>query len=318
MLGSNAGAEIDKNWTKNATYLWGIPLHPSGEMDIDDFFKVMAESPGSIHDHLKGIWMQLVVHFFVGCIHARNINIALRMIIVQPRAVTRWCCLLPSLAGAVLSIISLLFYFLPGINCRILCWYAGLEISISIICYSTILLQKAYVILDRQRWVIVVGILFISPQAGIPIIVITSTVIILSFECGCVIIYPPYLAWYWFGISLLANVFFSSIFSYTAYKQYRVFGSETWKRLAKDGIQAMCLVMLCNIVCSAMLCFRPLGDASEFFFLIDCLISSVILIKNCQEMHYALRLSNRPRTDKMLHISQVPLPINKGAYNAIT
>jgi hypothetical protein len=65
------------------------------------------------------------------------------------------------------------------------------------------------------------------------------------------------------------NVLFSTIFSHVAYKQYRLFGSDAWRRLAKDGIQTMCLVTACNIICGLIMIFEIGGDFSQLSVAVD-------------------------------------------------
>ena len=75
--------------------------------------------------------------------------------------------------------------------------------------------------------------------------------------------------WVWFGAAMPINVLFSSVFSHVAYKQYRIFGSDTWKRLTRDGIQTMCLVVACNVICVLILLFEIGGDLSEVSYAVD-------------------------------------------------
>jgi hypothetical protein len=57
---------------------------------------------------------------------------------------------------------------------------------------------------------------------------------------------------YWVAINVPFNVLFSTIFCYIAYAQYKLYGSDIWRRLARQGIQTMCLALLCNTVCAAI------------------------------------------------------------------
>ncbi|KAI9596869.1 hypothetical protein BDF19DRAFT_324654 [Syncephalis fuscata] len=87
---------------------------------------------------------------------------------------------------------------------------------------------------------------------------------------GCVFNYTDAQSYSWLATVLPVNAFFSAIFSYVVYKQYKTFGLDAWRRLAGDGIQTMCLVILCNIVCGVLLICRAFGEFSDLFFIIDC------------------------------------------------
>jgi hypothetical protein len=86
---------------------------------------------------------------------------------------------------------------------------------------------------------------------------------------GCVVNYPHSLLWYWFVAVTPINVLFSSIFSYVAYKQYQLYGTDAWRRLARDGIQTMCSVIACNVICRLILLFEIGGNFSEQSFVAD-------------------------------------------------
>ncbi|KAI9599567.1 hypothetical protein BDF19DRAFT_462252 [Syncephalis fuscata] len=171
-------------------------------------------------------------------------------------------------------------------------------IGISLVCCSAIILQKAYLILCKPAWVLIVGVLCILPQVGYPLFVAAVMRFTLIDQQGCVALYPPSFPWYWFGAVVPINVLFSSIFSYIAYKQYRTFGSQAWKRLAQEGIRAMSLVIMSNIFCGVFI-FLEIGDAlSEFFSLL------IVLVRHCSNMRNIGSLQNRPRT-KHMHLSQI-------------
>jgi hypothetical protein len=111
--------------------------------------------------------------------------------------------------------------------------------------------------------------IFMLPQVGFICVVTFFTIETLVPGSGCVINYPVFVPWYWFGSIAPTNVLFSSVFSYVAYKQDQLFGSDAWMRLAKDGIQTMCLVIACNVTCKVMLPLEVGGESSEFSFIVD-------------------------------------------------
>jgi hypothetical protein len=75
--------------------------------------------------------------------------------------------------------------------------------------------------------------------------------------------------WYWFGGVIPFNVLFSFVFSYAIYRQYHMFASDPWKRLIKDDIQTMSLMVLCTIICGACVILKVSGELSELFFHVE-------------------------------------------------
>ncbi|KAI9596804.1 WD40-repeat-containing domain protein [Syncephalis fuscata] len=149
-----------------------------------------------------------------------------------------------------------------------------------------------------------VGVFFILPQLTFLAIVIIFCPITLDDISGCVINYPHFLPWYWLGVAAPINAFFSAVFSYIAYRQYRLYGSDAWKRLARDGIQTMCLVVLCNVVCGICIIFKVGGNFSEMFFLADWSLNSTILVQHCSSMRRVKSLSNSKKSAETPKTSQ--------------
>jgi hypothetical protein len=57
-------------------------------------------------------------------------------------------------------------------------------------------------------------------------------------------------------------------FLYVAYKQYHLFGSGAWRRLARDGVQTMCLVIVCNVACGLFLFLKLEATCLKCLFLL--------------------------------------------------
>jgi hypothetical protein len=74
---------------------------------------------------------------------------------------------------------------------------------------------------------------------------------------------------YWFTATIPINLLFSATFSIIAYRNYKQYGSDAWKRLAREGIQTMCLVVACNVFCALCIALQVVGDFSGMFFIFD-------------------------------------------------
>jgi hypothetical protein len=146
-------------------------------------------------------------------------------------------------------------------------WFGTTGVTIAMVCSSTIVLQRAYLASCRQRWILIVGVILILSQFSFAYAAFKFCVYTLETHGGCVTNYPPFVPWYWFGAVAPVNVLFSAIFSYVAYQQYQLFGSDAWKRLAKDGIQTMCLVIACNVFCGLALILEIGGNSPKCHFL---------------------------------------------------
>ncbi|KAI8050480.1 hypothetical protein BDF22DRAFT_695155 [Syncephalis plumigaleata] len=292
--------QLGTDWIKNATYIVGIPMHPLGEISLPDYIMEVASDQEQFRARIFGVYRQLLLNLLAGHIFVYNFYLAVRIITTYRRSIPGWLCLFPSALGVVTGLIAALSMFPTGLTCRRISWFVGFAITTTIICNSAIVLHKAYLVLYRKPWVLIVGIIFILPQLGFMYAGWMLSPVTVAADTGCVVNYSSLLPWFWFGSTAPINALFSGIFSYVAYKQYRTFGSEAWKRMMRDGIQTMCLVVVCNIVCACGMLFEIGGKLSEMFFLVDWLFISIILVRHCYSMRKAISLSNRPKTENIL------------------
>ncbi|KAI9591438.1 hypothetical protein BDF19DRAFT_271431 [Syncephalis fuscata] len=293
------------DWVNSDIKQWGARLHPLGEMNIFDFF---MEATGDIANQrlrLFGIQSLVLVDVIMFSIFVRNLVIVGRMVISRPRNMISWCCLIPSAFGIVNGIVAISMYTDLPINCRTMIWIVGFSMSSAMICNSLILLQKVYLVLFRQKWILYISIPVIISQLAFPFLLIYHSFISLEEKEGCTFYYPPFFLWYWFSVNAPINVVFSAIFCRVALKQYRLFGSEAWKKLARDGIQTMFLATLCNIVCSIfIILFKSIVNADTLFF-VDYVVVTTILINHCRDFGKSAKYNHRPKTDHMLNLSQI-------------
>ncbi|KAI8050466.1 hypothetical protein BDF22DRAFT_745340 [Syncephalis plumigaleata] len=272
----------------------GIPLHPLGEVDTVAY---MTEFP----DNLETAAVLLSTFIFI-----RNLKITIGMVMSRTRTLSSWCCLAPALMGTAFGITVVYALLFSGLCCRKIFWLSGFINTMAIMCNSIVLLQKAYLVLCRKRWIAIFGTIFTLPQLGFLVIVVVCCPVTIEPNLGCVLYYPTYLPLYWFLASMPISLFFSAIFSHIAYRQYSMFGSDAWKRLARDGIQTMCLAVICNVVCGIIIVFQIGGNYAIMFYVADWLLTSTILLNHCQNMRKASKLPNRPKTRHLIKLSQIP------------
>ncbi|KAI9597807.1 hypothetical protein BDF19DRAFT_420684 [Syncephalis fuscata] len=264
--------QLGTKWLVNATYVLGIPLHPLGEIDPSVLIERESQTK-TPKDCLEGLQRQVLINIVLAWIFFNNLGIAFKMIKSRPRVLSGWFCIISPIFGITWVMCVMLAMSYIYLTCRMAIWYLAFGLAISSMCNSAIILQKAYLILLRKRW------------------------------RGCTFYYPYYLPWIWMGIEAPSQLMFTTIFAYVAHQQYRMFGSDAWRRLAREGIQVMCLAMLCKLVCGAIIIFDAFGDLSEIFVLVDWVTSSTILIRHCNGTRRAT-LSSCPKTTHTPNIPQ--------------
>ncbi|KAI9592257.1 hypothetical protein BDF19DRAFT_468226 [Syncephalis fuscata] len=292
-------------WQNNATKVWGIPLHPYGEMNLLDFEVQSFESGNRKYDQFSGIRFQIA--FVMGALPviALNVYISAKMVLNRPHLLASWCCFIPSATGVITITTFILVYLGFCFNCRYLIWSIGFGMSVTYFCNSLILLQKAYLILYRKKWVLYTCIPLILPQLSFAFMVIFGCFATLDVPNGCAIHYPPFFIWVWTVTIIPLNVLLSAVFCRTALQQYRALGSEAWKRLAHDGIQIMFLAALFNIICCICIPLQIGGSNADLFFTGDWVVVSTLLNNHCKRIKMATKLSNRPKTTHIPGHSQL-------------
>ena len=149
---------LGTDWVKNATTLWGFPLHPLGEMAAVDFIMAYTDDIALMRTRLTSMQLQVAFNVTASCIFASNFYISAKMVIARPRALNGWCCLIPSILGIGMGVLTGMMVSPFNVSCRDIIWYTVAGITITLVCNSIIVLQRAYLVLCRQRWVIIVGI----------------------------------------------------------------------------------------------------------------------------------------------------------------
>ncbi|KAI9594556.1 hypothetical protein BDF19DRAFT_101426 [Syncephalis fuscata] len=217
--------------------------------DVPDFLMEATGHTDEQRLRLTGIQIQLVFSVMLFFIFLYNIIVTTKMVLSRPYSIFSWCCLMLAINGMIYSITPILFLIGYDFGCRALAWWSGFLISLGVILNSMILLLKVNLVLYQKKWVTYIGIIFILPQSGFAFILIYCCFFTLEAKIGCSIYYPPSFLWYWVGVNMPINVFFSAVFCRIALKQYYMFGSDAWKRLAQDGIQTICLALAINLAC---------------------------------------------------------------------
>ncbi|RKP10732.1 hypothetical protein THASP1DRAFT_27487 [Thamnocephalis sphaerospora] len=298
---------LEENWTQNATRLWNIPLYPLGELNAIDFAMQAQGNLNEMRMRSRGTLVQIIFSTITNWVFMYSIASSVRMLYRRP-SIAAGCCLLQAISGVIYSMTVVSFALPGGPSCRQLLWVASVALSISPICVGATLLQKVYLVHGRRTWLVVVGTLLLLPQPLFPYYIWTSPATMMS-STGCLTRYPSYLPWLKLAMEMPINIAFSVAFIMVVYRQYRQFGSEAWGRLVRNGIQTMCAIVLSNFFCMLCAAFE-LGDyLSEMFFVLDWMITSLLLVHHCKIMHTSSAESPGTRRVNVSEEAPRPTPI---------
>ncbi|RKP05360.1 hypothetical protein THASP1DRAFT_26127 [Thamnocephalis sphaerospora] len=249
---------LKEGWEADATYQWGIPLHPLGELDAISF---VTQAQGDLEDmriRQRNIITQTFFNVLATYVFLRNILISVQVLKRRNRMLAGWCCLLQALAGLAYTLCCLLAGMPNGPSCRHALWAAGFGMSLSSICVGATLLQKAYFAHNSNKWLLAVGTVLLLPQPLVAYYIWTSPAAMVP-TAGCLLFYPPVLPWIKLALDAPINIIFSIAFLAVVYRQYRQFGSAAWARLVSDGIRTMGIVVLSNTICMLCIVFEVAG-----------------------------------------------------------
>jgi hypothetical protein len=274
---------LEDGWEENADTLFGIKLYPGGEYNAIEFMEKLNGDIEAMRNLHFNIGRQTAVNVICIFVFFRNLRISIRMITKRPDVLAGWCCTIQSIVGLTMLFTFISVEFPFGSCCRELDWVGGACLTILPWCTSAVLLHKAYIVHNRNKWLLAIGIILLLPQAYTWYAFWTTpTIIHPSF--GCLAVYSDSLPIIKMAIDAPINVIFSIIFIRVVYQQYRKFGSEAWARLAREGIQTMCMVVAVNVSCMLCTLFEIAGTFSIQFFVIDCIATSVLLVNHCSSI----------------------------------
>ncbi|KAI9594996.1 hypothetical protein BDF19DRAFT_443106 [Syncephalis fuscata] len=248
---------FDEKWRENATKLLGVPLHPLGELNPYD--AVVKKTDGQepvekvVRQRMFMFQVQLFFNMLLLFAFLYISYISAKLIVKRKSNIAAWCNFISSILGASVGIVYMLMMLSSYGNCRIFAWYILTTGIIGTMCNTTAVLQRAYLALGGKGWVAMVGILLILPESSFAFYTIATSYTGTDDAGGCVCIYDNFTAPLWFMVIMPINILFSTIFCYVTYTQYCKFGLDAWRRLARDGIQSMCLIVICNILCGGLL-----------------------------------------------------------------
>ncbi|RKP08148.1 hypothetical protein THASP1DRAFT_23810 [Thamnocephalis sphaerospora] len=247
--------KLEDGWQKNATWFGNIPIHPLGYRTA---FECIIEGDVSLEerrDRIFGAYLQ------------RSVSVGLMR--TRPRALASICCLLQSTIGIVYSAIAASTLLPGGATCWASVWGAALAITINDGCVSAVILQKAYVVHHRPRWMLAFGVLIAVSLPVIVYVTVTSPAI-LGPTCACTFLYPSYYPWLRFGFYFPMDIIFSAAFIIAIRRQYLRFKTDIWKQVTQDGIQIILCMATSHLICLILVSFELFGTFSAMVLMVDC------------------------------------------------
>jgi hypothetical protein len=274
---------LKPGWEDDAPTVLGIKLHPSGEYNGIDYMMQLNGDQEKIRMMFKSLSTQVLFNCIAIFLLFRSLRISMRMIYKRPHILAGWCCAIQAVVGLIFVITCVSTTLPHGPTCREILWVGGICLTISPWCVGAVLLQKAYLVHSRNRLLLVIGIILLLPQIYVGYALWTGPVI-MEPSVGCLSLYPEHLPIVKILVDAPINVVFSIAFIVVVYQQYKEFGSEAWGRLTREGIQTMCMVVAANLLCMLCAAFEVFGVFSELLFILDCITTSVLLVRHCSTM----------------------------------
>ncbi|KAI9594904.1 hypothetical protein BDF19DRAFT_465784 [Syncephalis fuscata] len=275
---------------------------PLSELNAIGYLKDAENDTAELRRRSFGVYSQLLSIMALLFIFLYNSYRSIKMVCKRSYRASPWCCLVSSLAGvSYVGGIAMVHHLPFGPSCHIVIWAAIIGMTISTMAINTLLLERAYLAHQRNRYLLIFGILLVVPA---PVLIYRAWYDVLatfSPGTGCHGTYPPSFPAFRLLIDLPPNAVFSVAFLAVIYQQYRRFGDRCWKRLTHDGITTMLLVILSNLTCVIFNLSDILGDTKDVLFIVDWAITSSLVVENTYRMSTSL-------TDTEPTVCQQPIP----------
>jgi hypothetical protein len=226
----------------------------------------MEDARVRIHSH----FLQAIITMPVFVVFLRNFWRAIGLVYYKRDSIASWCCFFQTLIDVISGVVDLATIFSGGLSCRAANWAYSLGIAISSLCVSVCLLMREYIITDRSRWLLAVGILLILPLPSIVWIFWVDSPNMNTVDGACLAMFPDYLPWFRLILDISINSLFSIVFLRVVIQQYSTIDNQCWKELQSDGLTYLICMGISNISCALIIAFQLAGGMSEMFFFFDC------------------------------------------------
>ncbi|KAI9594903.1 hypothetical protein BDF19DRAFT_442756 [Syncephalis fuscata] len=251
-------------------------------------FEYLSDSGGDIHSiqqRSKGVHTQLAIIVMLLVVFLRNTFCTIKLLVKDATKTSHWFCFITAVVGVFfLGCIALPHHLPGGPSCNIVIWSAISGMSISTMSINSVLLERAYLANQRNKWLLAAGVLLILPAPMLLLVMWLHVTPTYSPASGCYITFPPIFPYFRLLIDAPPNLVFSAAFSLVIYRQYKKFGDRCWKQLAKEGISTMLLVILSNVICMICNIFSVFGESTDILFIVDWWVTSTLLVESTRRM----------------------------------
>ncbi|KAI8049210.1 hypothetical protein BDF22DRAFT_699967 [Syncephalis plumigaleata] len=256
-------------------------------------FEYLADTGGDIHSiqrRSKGVHIQLIIIVVLLVMFVRNTFCTIRLLISNAYKLAHWCCFITTFTGILfLGGIALPHHLPGGPSCNVVIWTAISGMTVSTMSINSVLLERAYLANQRNKWFLAAGILLILPAPMLLLIAWLHVTPTYNPSSGCYIVFPLLFPYFRLLIDAPPNLVFSVAFSLVIYRQYKRYGDRCWRRLAKEGISTMLLVILSNLICMLCNIFSVFGEATDVLFIVDWWITSTLLVESTRRIESSQR-----------------------------
>ncbi|KAI9598072.1 hypothetical protein BDF19DRAFT_494121 [Syncephalis fuscata] len=259
----------------------------SGDLGGVDFVWGARNETASLRRRYLAINCQILFAMLMAIIFLRNTYRAVYVIATYPRKIAPLCCLSTNLFGAFSAIIiAIPSVALNVFSCYTLCWTLAIGLMVSAASVNTILFERAYLACNRLKWFLVLSIIMISVPGPAYIIIIQHSADPKYNEIhGCYLNYRSYFPYIRLSLDLPPNIAFSAVFLMVIYRQYKRYKEACWKKLVKDGVITMLLIIASNIACFIINTTNILKETGDLMYVADWVLTATLLVDNIYKLH---------------------------------
>ncbi|KAI8057085.1 hypothetical protein BDF22DRAFT_669437 [Syncephalis plumigaleata] len=224
---------------------------------------------------------QLLFNTILFWILVRNFHRALCIAIRSPRKLASWCCIAMTLPGMLSFLGTVSFGTEYALSCRVLSWCVIGSIAISMAASNAIMFERAYIIYQFNRWLLLIGITTIV--VPIPIILVltyTRSVIKITADLGCYVEQHFYAYLVYICSGLLTSSLYSLPFFVALYRRYKIRREIRWRRFLQDGAITMLLIAVSSLACFLLTIINTNGKYNNIVYIIDWIITSTLLVEH--------------------------------------
>ncbi|RKP27534.1 hypothetical protein SYNPS1DRAFT_26815 [Syncephalis pseudoplumigaleata] len=252
----------------------------------------------AIQRRSKGVHLQLILVVMLLMVFLRNTFCSIKLLVKSPRKLAHWGCFISTFAGIVYLCCFALPHHLPGgPSCNKVIWGAVSGLCVSTMSTNSILLERAYLANQRNKWFLLAGILLIVPAPMLLVVTYLHVTPTFNPSSGCYITFNVLFPYFRLLIDLPPNMVFSAAFSIVIYRQYKRFGDRCWKRLAREGMVTMVFVVMSNFTCMVCNVLNVFGEATDVLFIVDWWITTTLLVESTRRIYSSRRRATTTTRD---------------------